>query len=430
MPGKDVPTIDNNPQEPEFAAFLAIDWADQKHTWALQWAGEEKREYGEIEQRVEVVDEWVRTILQKAGGKAVAVCLEQSRGALIYQLMKYPELVLSPIHPAAVGRFRAALYPSGAKDDPKDADLELDLLVQHRKRLRPWNPETVEIRKLQILVEQRRQWVDQRTALSNQLTQALKLYFPQLLRWTNDVTSEMTGALLGRWPTLQSLQAARAQTLRDFFHRQNCRSAVLIEERIEEIGKAQPATNDPAIMETSVLLVTVLVKLIAVLRQSIKELDEKIKVAFQSHPNFAVFDSFPGAGAALGPRLMVAFGTQTGRFSSAQDVQSFTGIAPVVEQSGKSKWVHFRWACPKFLRQTFHEWAGHSIAYSHWARAYYQQQKESGATHHAAVRSLAGKWIRIAYRCWLDGKPYDETIYLNGLRQHGSPLAARIANAA
>jgi hypothetical protein len=103
--------------------------------------------------------------------------------------------------------------------------------------------------------------------------------------------------------------------------------------------------------------------------------------------------------------------------------QAFSGIAPVTESSGKRKWVHFRWACPKFLRQSFHEWAGHSIVQSEWARVYYQRQRSKGNTHHAAVRALAFKWIRIVFRCWQDGVAYDENTYLAALAKHGSPLS-------
>src|SRR5262249_7465514 len=93
------------------------------------------------------------------------------------------------------------------------------------------------------------------------------------------------------------------------------------------------------------------------------------------------------------------------------------------ERSGKRKWVHFRWACPKFLRQSFHEWAGHSIAQSAWARAFYQQQRRRGSDHHAAVRALAFKWVRIVFRCWKDRVAYDENKYLAALAKRGSPLS-------
>ncbi len=117
-----------------------------------------------------------------------------------------------------------------------------------------------------------------------------------------------------------------------------------------------------------------------------------------------------------------ALGSQRDRYASAEEVQKYSGIAPVTERSGKKKWIHFRWACPKFLRQSFHEWAGHSIAQSVWARAYYQQQRQRGKDHHAAVRALAFKWIRIVFRCWQDGAVYDENRYLATLAKRGSLL--------
>ena len=125
------------------------------------------------------------------------------------------------------------------------------------------------------------------------------------------------------------------------------------------------------------------------------------------------------------PRLIVAFGTRRERYGSAYEVQCYSGIAPVTEASGNSRWVHFRFACPKFLRQTFHEFASHSIGQSEWAKAYYEHlRNDEKKSHHAAVRSLAYKWIRIIYRCWKDGKPYDEEIYMQSLRRRGSLLVS------
>src|SRR6266536_3236630 len=149
--------------EPEFAAFVAIDWADKRHVWALQSATGNKRESGELEQTPEAIEVWASGLAARFGGRPIAVCLEQSRGALLYTLTKYQHLIIYPVHPTMLSKFREAMYPSGAKDDPKDADLLLDILTQHRKRLRPLNPDTVETRTLQFLTETRRQMVEQRT---------------------------------------------------------------------------------------------------------------------------------------------------------------------------------------------------------------------------------------------------------------------------
>ena len=122
------------------------------------------------------------------------------------------------------------------------------------------------------------------------------------------------------------------------------------------------------------------------------------------------------------PRLITAFGTRRERFTSAYQLQCLSGITPVSESSGSSCWVHFRCACPKFLRQTFHEFAALSITRSGWARAYYDEQRKKGKSHHAVVRALAYKWIRIIFRCWKGNQPYDEQIYLRSLKRTGSPI--------
>ena len=97
----------------------------------------------------------------------------------------------------------------------------------------------------------------------------------------------------------------------------------------------------------------------------------------------------------------------------------FSGIAPVIERSGKQFRIRWRYFCPKFFRQTFHELAAQSIQDSFWAGAYYSMQRAKGKDHRAAVRALAFKWIRIIWRCWQTRTPYNEVIYLESLRKKG-----------
>ena len=146
----------------------------------------------------------------------------------------------------------------------------------------------------------------------------------------------------------------------------------------------------------------------------------------QSACLYALFAALPGAGSILAPRLLVAFGEQRERYASAAQLQQYAGVAPVLERSGKKCWVHWRLACPTFLRQTFVEWAGSTIPRSFWASAYYHRQRAKGSSHQAAVRALAYKWIRILYRCWQTRTPYDESVYLLALKHRGSPLIAAI----
>jgi transposase len=160
---------------------------------------------------------------------------------------------------------------------------------------------------------------------------------------------------------------------------------------------------------------------------AIADFDTAIAQQAQCHPDFPLFDAWPGAGAVFVPRLRVAFGEPRERYTSAEDLQKYAGIAPVTERSGKKSWVHWRLQCPKCLRQTFVEWAAESIRHSFWAQVYYQPQRDKGKSHQAAVRALAFKWLRILFRCWQERTPYNESVYLTALNRRGASLMQNLA---
>lgn len=408
--------------EPQWAALVALDWADQKFCWRLAPAAGGPQEYGETESTPEAVDVWAMQLNQRFKGRPIAVCLEQSRGALVYMLAKYAHLVLFPVHPKTAAQYRETFCPSGAKSDPGDTASLLDLLMRHREQLRCLLPDTAPTRLLRNLVEGRRLLVNQKTQQKNRLTACLKLYFPQVLQWFDDVDSAVVGDLLQRWPSLSELKRCHPGTLKSFLQEHNCHGEERNQQRIAAIYQAMLATEDAAVVGGESMKARALVELLAVLRRQIAEYDRKIAEVVAVHPDSDLFASLPGAGPVLVPRLIAAFGTRRERFQSAYEVQCLSGIAPVTEKSGKNEWVHVRWACPKFLRQTFHEFAAHSIAQSGWAAVYYEEARANHKSHHAAVRSLAYKWIRIVFRCWKDGKPYDEQTYLQAMKRTGSPL--------
>jgi transposase len=417
--------INQSTGEPEFVAYVAIDWADQKHYYSLRPSDTGAVERGSLENTPEAVEVWMAELSQRFGHRPLAVALEQRRGALVAMLNKYGQLHLYPVHPLTLAKYREAWYPSRSKNDANDANLLLEILLQHRARLRRVDPDTVAMRQLQFQVENRRKLVDERTALSNRLTDLLKIYFPQMLKWFDDITTELVGEMLQKWPTLEAVQRVKPATVAKFLRDHNCRDEEKIHNRLEQIRVAIPATNDEAVISSAIPMVTVWVQQLAVLREAIRGLDKEIEANATQQPDWRIFESFPGAGAVLAPRLMAAMGTRRQRFDSAGQLQCCVGIAPVKEASGTSAKVHLRWACPKFLRQTFHEWAACSIPFCGWAKDHYQLQRSRGKSYHMAVRSLAFKWMRILYRCWKDGQPYREQIYLASLAKRNSPSSSR-----
>jgi transposase len=409
------------------AARIGIDWADDHHDFCLQAAGSDVIETGQILQDPRALADWIAALRQRFGGRPVGICLETKRGALVAALLEHDFIVLFPVNPRTLKRFREAFAPNGAKDDPNDAHLLLELLSKHEDRLHRWTPDDAETRAISRLVEARRKAVDMRTRLLNQLTAELKGYFPQALSWLGELHSQLATDFLQRWPTLQAVQRQKVQIIRKFYYGHNCRRANLIEQRIAEIQTAVALTNDPAIVEISALNVQMLARQIEALRSSITRYDKEIATRFGKHPDAHLFESLPGSGAAMAPRLLCAFGSRRDRFQTASEVQEYSGIAPVTRRSGKQSQTTWRWGAPKFVRQSFHEFARLSIQYSVWARAYYELQRERGKSHHAAIRALAFKWIRIIYRCWKENTAYDEARYTQGLWARHSPLVKRLS---
>ncbi|HUM04558.1 MAG TPA: IS110 family transposase [Terriglobales bacterium] len=411
-----------------YAAVIGLDWADQKHDVCLWAPGAVQPERTVLTHRAEAIAAWVGQLQQRFGGRPVAVALEQSRGGLMAALMAHEFLVLYPINPGALAKYRRSFVTSRAKDDPTDAELLAELIIKHPEKFRPWRPDTAATRQLAALVEARRHAVNLRTRLSHALRSSLKGYFPQALELVGeDLFTPLACDFLAKWPSLPALKRVRTETLRRFYTAHNSRRHDVIGQRLKAIAAMQPLTTDEAIVTPSVLTVQLLVAQLRSLSAGITRYEQQIAAVFAAHEDASIFASFPGAGPTFAPRLLAAFGSDRSRFASVENLQQYSGIAPVTERSGNRCWVHWRWACPKFLRQSFHEYANESIRHSLWARAYYRQQIQKGSSHAAATRALAFKWQRILWRCWQDRTPYNEAYYLTMLQKRGSKLLKLIA---
>ena len=412
----------------DYAALVAMDWGDKQHAFALRIVGARSIETGVIIASAEALHDWLDQLEKRCGGDKVALAIEAGRNTLLHALLEHPWLEIYPVNPATSARFRRAFTVSGAKDDGPDAGVLLTLLEQHRDQLTRLVLDEPQTRELAALVAARRSAVDQRTDLTNQLRSILKGYFPQALELVGtELASPLALDFLSRWPELAEAKKARPASLRAFYAQHNVRRPEKIAERVALIAPARPFTTDRAVIAPAILQVRLLVALLRVQQTHIATFAERIAAVFAAHPEAAFFRALPGAGPTLAPRLLVAFGDRRERFPNASSLQEYAGVAPVVEKSGNQKWTHWRWQAPKFLRQSFVEWAGQTVVYCDWAHAYYAEQARHGKAHHTILRGLAFKWIRILWRCWHDHRPYDEQAYLAALEQRNSPLAQLLA---
>jgi transposase len=326
---------------------------------------------------------WVEGLRKRYGNALLAVCLEQKRGPLVYALCQYENLVLYPINPRTVANYRKAFQPSQAKSDPIDARILVELLRKHGDKLLAWQPESAQMRALRQWVESRRMLVGEKVRLTNRLFQQ---------------------------------------------HRVIRRSAIA--RRIEQIAASGiPLTEAPGIVEPMQWLVQTLIGQLKLLLVRLTELTLKIDQCFTRFSDATWLATLPGAGEHLAPRLLAAFGEDRTRFDHAQQMMCYFGIASVKESSGNKNWIHWRWSCPIFLRQTFVEWANQSRHHCVWAQAYYKMQRSKGKAHPAAMRSLAFKSIRILFRCWKNREAYDTDSSDSYLPPSGSePMLARSAS--
>lgn len=414
--------IDPTSSSGEFAACIGLDWGDKDHAFALVCLGDTQPQSGRLANSPEKLHAWFKELAERFGGRPIALALESNRGALLHVFAQYPCLTIDPINPVTSARYRRAFIPSGAKDDLPDAAVLLDLVRHHRDKLRPLDSEDENSRELAGLVQGRRDTVNRRVQTSNQLTTLLKSYYPQALELAGeDLTSAMALDFLKRWPDLISLKAARLSTLQNFYYGHNVRRPELVEKRLKTIREAVALTTDPAVISVALIHLKLLLELMGTFNRHVERFEQETARVFALHENAVLFKELPGAGAALAPRLAVAFGKDPLRYPDAASFQRYTGLAPVREKSGGQLWTHWRWQAPTFQRQTLVEWAGQTVVHCEWARCYYQRMKAKGKKHHVILRALAFKWARILWKCWKTGVAYNEDIYLESLKKRKSP---------
>jgi len=414
-----------------YCAFIGIDWADKNHDICIQEKDSNKFERLTVEHSPEKLTKWILELADRYNHQPIAIAIETSKGPLINFLKPYSFVTLFQVNPLSLSRYRKTFRVSSAKDDIYDSELLCELVKTRLHRLRAIQNDDQQTTELGLLCEQRRHIVGERKRTCNQLTTHLKQYYPLALEVAGEeIHSKLACEFLLRFPILEDLQAASDETIIQFYKEHKCYRKDVIDKRIKLIQKAQPLTTDKVITSTSIMTTKLYVRLLLTLREAIIEHDEKIAGKLSQHPDCHLFTSLPGAGDVLAPRLLSMFGIDRNKFSSSDDVQKWSGVAPITMQSGQMKVTLFRYACPKYIRQSFVEFAGCSIDYSMWAKAFYQIQREKGKSYQSAVRALAFRWIRIIYKCWKENKPYDELTYLKSLQKRRSPIIKQLATAA
>jgi transposase len=356
----------------------------------------------------------------------LGVAIETRCGPAVERLLD-AGLSVYPLNPKAAQRYRDRKAPSGGKSDRLDARSFADALRTdgHGWRiLLPQDPRTQELR---LLCRDEIGLIEQRTALVNRLQEALHEYYPAALQAFEDWISPAAWEFIVTFPTPQDLVRAGKRKWEKFLHTHKLYRPQTAGQRLEVFAQAAEFVNpSPAVTRAKSFLAIALARQLRLLENQLNEYRQRIAKLFADHPDHDVFGSLPGAGEKLAPRLLAELGSNREEFDSPQALQCYAGAAPVSFQSGKMHRVHVRRGCNHWLRATVHLWADQSRHWCAWAQAYYQQKKQRGMGHAAALRCLGQRWLKILWRMWQDGLPYDEALHLRNQVAHGSWVIALV----
>ena len=404
----------------ELTHFAGFDWASEKHDVVVVDSQGVRRLELEFPDSAEGWALLRAKLAALAPFTRIGVAIETCRGPAVERLLEMGVAVY-PMNPKAAERFRDRKAPSGVKNDQLDAWSFADALRTDGHAWRVLRPEDPATQELRILCRDEIGLIQERTALVLRLKAALHEYYPAALEAFEDWTMPCSWAFLLRFPTPQDLLRKGKRTWEKFLHTHRLGHPETYGKRMAIFARAGEFVSASAAVTNAKSLLAVSVgKQLQTLQAQLDEYRVRINAAFAKHPDHDTFDSLPGAGPKLAPRLLGELGANRQVFARAEDLQCYAGTAPVTYQSGKRRWAQVRRACNATLRASVHLWADESRRWCAWAQAYYQKKREEGHRHAEALRALGQRWLKILWKMWQEHATYDEARHLLDQTRHGS----------
>jgi len=386
--------------------WCGLDWATRTHAVCVV------DEDGQIRARFEVPNtgkSFAGLIKRLSKLKVTGVGIERVDGPLVEAMLE-AGLAVHVIAPSMLKAVRTRYGAAGAKSDPGDAFVLADLLRTDHHRLAPLVPDGPATKALRALTRTRKDLVQARVALTNQLEAQLHVCFPGAVGLFADLHSAVAAAFLRRYPTASRAARLTEARLAGFLRRISYCGRTPVAELLRRITEAPAATLGAEEDEARAACVLALVDAIQTCQGRARELEAEVVERLEVHADASIFTSLPRAGRGVrAASLLAEIGDVRERFPDAESLIALAGAAPVTRASGKHRSVNFRWACDKKLRQAVVDFADDSRHASPWAADIYGRAVDRGCTHPHAVRILARAWLRVIWRCWQDRAPYDVT---------------------
>lgn len=395
--------------------FAGIDWSDQSLEFHLRTADGRVLAQGHVAPDVAGLAELYLALEAHAPPADIGLAIEAAQGAWVQALLDRGYR-LYPVNPKTAERFRQALSAAGNKSDRIDRKVLALMLAALHQELQPLRPDDPEIVALRIACQDRVRLVEERTAKLNELQAILKVYYPAFVGLFGELESQVALQFLQDFPSQQQMRSLSPRRLRGWLKRHGYTG-------MQRIDVMQVMLTEPVLPVAEHLqaakasLIHYLATALLALKAEIAERERQITEQFERLPEANWIRLLPGAGPTLAPALLACLGRDPQRFADVADARAFMGTAPVTKASGKSRVVLFRRGCWKFARRTLQLFADHSRPFCAWAQEFYLQQRASGHGHHAALRALAHKWLKIILAMRRTGTPYDDNIFNNRRRQ-------------
>jgi transposase len=384
--------------------FAGIDWASKTHAVCVVDGR------GDIRARFEIANtgKTFTGLVKRLTKLSVdGVAIERCDGPLVEALLD-ADLTVFVITPRQVKGLRSRYSGSGAKSDTGDAYLLADVLRTDGHRLTPLTQDSDTTQVLRALSRTRKQLVESRVGLVNQLTAELERCFPGAIGLFSRLDSDVAIAFLRRYPTQHTASKLTQARFAAFLRRIAYCGRKPVEVLFARVHQAPPAGLSAAKADGHAVCVLALLRAIDTTRREERELEADIIERLDAHADAHIFTSLPKAGHGVRAALLLAeIGDVRSRFPDEESLAALAGVAPVTRASGKAHSVGFRWAADKKLRNAIIDFADDSRNASPWAAKVYADAIACGKRHPHAVRILARAWVRVIWRCWQDHTAYN-----------------------
>jgi transposase len=389
-----------------------VDWGDRLHQVYVGDEEGEKVKEVKVQESPEGLAEIGRWLDERrAEGIELWAAIEKPAGRIVDFLLDHGVEVY-PVNPKAVDRVRDRYRMSGSKSDAFDAYVLAEFLRTDHAHLRALRPSSEKAQELKLLSRDQRRVGRHKTRLLNQITTTLKEYYVRPLEVFEDLETEIALDFLQQYPTPAHLSALKRKQFNRFATTQHHLSKQRCEELWEKLQKPQLRVPEHVVRAKAQLLEVLIEQLRASIK-AVKIYHHKVESFFASSPAAEFAKTLPGGkSGTLVAAIWAELGDAQGRWESSRHLQAEAGAVPVTKASGKSRVVHFRFACNKHLRYTMYWFSFVSLNHSEWAKLYYRQQRAHGHTHPEALRALGAKWLKIIFVMWRDHKSYDEKFHL------------------